>query len=130
VDAQFSIPWGVASAIVGGKVGLGDFTDSAIGNQDVLAITHRMRVEVDNSLHKPGPEPTRVSIVTNEGKAFAKVVENPLGSLERPMSFDDCARKFRDCAKSLDAGRRDRIIDLVGRLDRLEDIGEIISLLT
>jgi 2-methylcitrate dehydratase PrpD len=130
VDAQFSIPWGVASAIVGRKVGLSDFTDSAIGNPDVLEVTRKMRVEVDNSLHKPGPEPTRVKIITNEGKVFAKVVESPLGSLERPMSFDDCARKFSDCAKSLDAGSIDRIIDLVGRLDRLEDIREIIGLLT
>jgi 2-methylcitrate dehydratase PrpD len=130
VDAQFSIPWGVASALLGGRVGLGDYTDSAIRNPKVLEITQRMQVEVDNSLHKPGPEPTRVKIVTNDGKAFAKVVENPLGSLERPMSFDDCARKFADCAKNLDQKRVDRIIDLVGRLEKLEDIREIIHLLT
>jgi 2-methylcitrate dehydratase PrpD len=130
VDAQFSIPWGVALAIIGRKVGLSDFTDSAINNQDVLAITQKIRVEVDNSLHKPGPEPTRVKIITNEEKAFTKVVENPLGSLERPMSFDDCARKFRDCAIGLDAGRIEQVIDRVGRLEQLEDIREIIHLLT
>jgi 2-methylcitrate dehydratase PrpD len=130
VDAQFSIPWGVASAIVGRKVGLGDFTDTAVKNQDVLEVTQKMRVEVDNSLHKPGPEPTRVKIITNEGKVFAKVVENPLGSLERPMSFEDCARKFTDCAKNLDAQKIQKIIDLVGQLEKLNDIQEIIRLLT
>jgi 2-methylcitrate dehydratase PrpD len=130
VDAQFSIPWGVASAIVGRKVGLSDFTDSAIRNQNVLEVTQKMRVEVDNGLHKPGPEPTRVKIITNEGKDFAKVVENPLGSLERPMSFEDCARKFTDCAKSLDAQKIQRIIERVGQLEKLDDIQEIIRLLT
>jgi 2-methylcitrate dehydratase PrpD len=130
VDAQFSIPWGVASAIIGRRVGLDDFTDSAIKNKDVLELTQKMRVEVDNTLHKPGPEPTRVKVITKDGKAFVKVVENPLGSLERPMSFDDCARKFRDCAKSLGAERIERTIQLIGRLERLEDIREIISLLT
>jgi 2-methylcitrate dehydratase PrpD len=130
VDAQFSIPWGVASAIVGKKVGLSDFTDSAIRNQDVLEVTRKMRVEVDNGLHKPGPEPTRVKIITNEGKAFSKVVESPLGSLERPMSFEDCARKFADCAKSLDAQKIQRIIERVGQLEKLDDIQEIIRLLT
>src|SRR5512136_604010 len=94
VDAQFSIPWGVASAIVGRRVGLGDFTDSAIKNREVLDVTQKMQVEVDNTLHKPGPEPTRVKVTTKDGKEFVKVVENPLGSLERPMSFEDCARKF------------------------------------
>jgi 2-methylcitrate dehydratase PrpD len=130
VDAQFSIPWGVASAIIGRQVGLDDFTDSAIKNRDVLALTQKMRVEIDNELHKPGPEPTRVKVITKEGKAFAKVVENPLGSLERPMSYNDCARKFIDCAKNLDATKVERIIQLVDRLEQLEDVQEIIYLLT
>jgi len=89
-----------------------------------------MQVEVDNSLHKPGPEPTRVRIVTNDGKAFAKVVESPLGSLERPMSYEDCAAKFRDCAKGLDPKRIEKIIELVRQLDRVDDIQELIRLLT
>jgi 2-methylcitrate dehydratase PrpD len=71
-----------------------------------------------------------VKIVTSDGKAFAKVVENPLGSLERPMSFDDCARKFSDCARNLDSKRVEKIIDLVGKLEQLTDIREIIRLLT
>ncbi|MBN1568550.1 MAG: MmgE/PrpD family protein [Acidobacteria bacterium] len=130
VDAQFSIPWGVASAIVGGRVGLNDYTDSAIKNPAVLEVTQKMRVEVDNSLHKPGPEPTRVKIITHDGNEFVKVEDNPLGSLERPMSFDDCARKFRDCARSLDSKRAEKIIELIGHLERLDDISEIIHLLT
>jgi 2-methylcitrate dehydratase PrpD len=130
VDAQFSIPWGVASAIVGRRVGLDDFTESAIRNQEVLEVTGKMRIEVDNTLQKPGPEPTRVKAITKDGKEFVRVVENPLGSLERPMSFDDCARKLRDCAKSLDAGRIERIINMVGQLERLEDIRKLIHLLT
>jgi 2-methylcitrate dehydratase PrpD len=130
VDAQFSIPWGVASAIVGRRVGLDDFTESAIRNREVLEVTQKMQVEVDNTLHKPGPEPTRVKIITKDGKAFSKVVENPLGSLERPMSFDDCARKFSDCAKSLDSKRVEKIIELVGQIEQLDDIGELIRLLT
>jgi 2-methylcitrate dehydratase PrpD len=130
VDAQFSIPWGVATAIVKKRVGLSDYTDSAIRDREVLELTAKMRVEVDNTLHKPGPEPTRVKVVTANGKEFAKVVENPLGSLERPMSFEDCARKFADCAKSLEPQRIHRIIQLVGELERLDNIQEIIGLLT
>jgi 2-methylcitrate dehydratase PrpD len=130
VDAQFSIPWGVASAIVGRRVGLDDFTENAITNRDVLEVTGKMRVEVDNTLHKPGPEPTRVKVITKDGRTFEKVVMNPLGSLERPMSFDDCARKFSDCAKALDKTKIEKIIELVGKLDRLNDFREIIRLLT
>ena len=72
VDAQFSIPWGVASAIVGRRVGLDDFTENAIKNREVLEVTQKMRVEVDNTLHRPGPEPTRVKVITKDGQDFCK----------------------------------------------------------
>ncbi len=130
VDAQFSIPWGVASALVGRRVGLDDFTESAITNKSVLDVTWKMRLEVDDSLSKPGPDPTRVKVLTNNGKVIEKVVHAPLGSLERPMSYEDCANKFRDCAKSLDSGKVERIIGWVDRLEKLDDIREIIKLLT
>ena len=130
VDAQFSIPWGVASALVGRRVGLDDFTESAITNKSVLDVTRKMRLEVDDSLSKPGPDPTRVKVLTNDGKVIEKIVHTPLGSLERPMSYEDCANKFRDCAKSLGSGKVERIIEWVGRLEKLNDIREIIRLLT
>jgi 2-methylcitrate dehydratase PrpD len=130
VDAQFSIPWGVASAIIGRRVGLDDFTEHAIANREVLDLTQKMRLEIDDSLSKPGPDPTRVRMTAKNGKSFERVVQTPLGSLDRPMSFDDCATKFADCAKSLDASRVDKIIQLVAELEQLEDIRDIIRLLT
>jgi 2-methylcitrate dehydratase PrpD len=131
VDAQFSLPWGVAAAIVRRRVGLEDFTSSAITNRDIQELTHKIRVEVDNSLSRQdGVDPTRVRVITKEGHVFTKKVEDPLGSLARPMSFEDCARKFSDCAKALGNESVERIIELVGRLDRLDDVGEIIRLLT
>ena len=46
------------------------------------------------------------------------------------MSFDDCANKFRDCAKQLDNEQNNRVIELIGKLEKLEDVKEIIGLLT
>jgi len=130
VDAQFSIPWGVASAIIGRRVGLDDFTEDAITNREVLDLTRKMRLKIDDSLSKPGPDPNRVKVITKDEKVIERVVQTPLGSLDRPMSFEDCARKFADCAKGLDVDRIDKIIQLIGKLEQLEDIREIIRLLT
>ncbi len=130
VDAQFSIPWGVASAITGRRVGLKDFSAEAIANADVLRLTQKIRVEVDNSLNRrDGVDPTRVKIMTKEGSVYAKQVEDPLGSLKRPMSFEDCARKFVDCAKGFDQDRLRKIVKMVMRLERAEDVREVICLL-
>jgi 2-methylcitrate dehydratase PrpD len=90
-----------------------------------------MSLKVDTSLNRPEKiEPTRVELTMKRGEVYTKEVAEPLGSLERPMSFDDCARKFRDCAKQLGGEQIDRVIELVGRLEQINDIREAIQLLS
>jgi 2-methylcitrate dehydratase PrpD len=127
VDAQFSIPWGTAAAIARKRATLEEFTPEAIESRDIRAIIEKTRVEKDKGLKRSGMvEPTRVEIKTLQGATYSMTIEHPLGSMERPMSFDDCARKFRDCARRIGSARSDRVIDLVSRLERLDDIGEIV----
>jgi 2-methylcitrate dehydratase PrpD len=131
VDAQFSIPWGVATAIANNQVTLDDYTETAIKNDTVKEITRKIRVEIDNGLRRPDKmEPTGIEITTSEGRNYSKVVEHPLGSLERPMTLEDCSRKFRDCAKRLGDEKTNRIIEMVGRLDELSDVDELFPLLS
>jgi 2-methylcitrate dehydratase PrpD len=130
VDAQFSIPWGVATAIANNRVTLDDYTETAIKSDAIKEITKKMRVEIDNGLRRPDKmEPTRIEIITSEEQSFSKVVEHPLGSLERPMTLEDCSRKFRDCAKRLGNEKMDRVIEMVGRLDESSDVDELFPLL-
>jgi 2-methylcitrate dehydratase PrpD len=130
VDAQFSIPWGVATAIANNQVTLDDYTETAIKNDDIKKITQKMHIEKDNGLRRPDKmEPTRVEITTSEGHSLSKVVEHPLGSLERPMTFEDCSRKFRDCAKRLGNEKIDKVIEMVGQLDELSDVDGLFPLL-
>jgi 2-methylcitrate dehydratase PrpD len=131
VDAQFSIPWGVATAIVRKAVTLEHFTEAAIKSEDILNLTKKTSIKVDATLNRPVKiEPTRVEIMTKKGNVYSKEVPDPLGSLNRPMSFSDCAKKFRDCAKQIGEERIDKVIELVGRLEQLNDIGEITRLLS
>jgi 2-methylcitrate dehydratase PrpD len=131
VDAQFSIPWGVATAIVRKQVSLDDFTEMAIKNQEILKVTQKMSVKVDPRLNRSDKiEPTRVEITTKPGKSYTQEVEEPLGSLERPMSFGDCAKKFRDCAKDLDNEKIGKVTELIYNLEKVTDIRKLINLLS
>ena len=47
VDAQFNVPYGVAVALVRGRVALADFTDAAIRDETVLAVSRRVDVVED-----------------------------------------------------------------------------------
>jgi len=53
-----------------------------------------------------------------------------LDALTVAAAFDDCVRKFRDCAKQLRDEQIDRLIELIGRLEQINDIREVIQLLS
>jgi 2-methylcitrate dehydratase PrpD len=128
VDAQFSIPWGVACAIARRKVGLAEFYPETIKDPLILSLTAKTTVTADNSLRRAGGvDPTRVTLTTVQGQVYSRYVEAPLGSIERPMSYADCARKFKDCAGQLPVANCDALIDLIARLDTLDDIGSLIQ---
>jgi hypothetical protein len=50
------------------------------------------------------------------------------------MSFEDCVRKFKNCAAypapRLSKGQIEKVIELTGRMEHLEDVGEIMKSLT
>lgn len=131
VDAQFSVPWGVATALAKKRATLTDFNQAAIYDASVLSITSKLSVEVDNSLKVEDKlYPTRIDVKTTDKNQYTRTVINPLGGLEAPMSFDDCARKFSDCAQSLGKDKIDAIVDGVSTLEKIRSIGELIDLLT
>jgi len=133
IDAQFSVPWSIATALVRGRVSLEDFTVAAIKNEDVLRISRKVTGVLDPALSRHGVGPGRVKIVMKDGTEYSEEVEHCLGSVERPMTFDDCAAKFRECAagsiKPLPAATVNKVIDMLGQLEKLDDATEIIRLL-
>jgi 2-methylcitrate dehydratase PrpD len=133
VDAQFSVPWTVATALLKGKVTLDSFTPDSIKNQPVVAIARKMSGELDRSMDRHGVGPGRLTITMKDGRQYVEEVEHFLGSVENPMTFEDCAAKFRECAPHavhpLPPANVDRIIDMIRRLDQLDDVGQITRLL-
>jgi 2-methylcitrate dehydratase PrpD len=130
VDAQFSLPWEIAVALVKGSVTLEDFTPDAIARRDYLEIARKVTGEIDPSLNRHGVGPGRLTITMKDGREYTEQVEHCLGSVERPMTFADVAEKFRKCApaslRPLSAAGVEHLIELIGRLEELDDATEII----
>jgi 2-methylcitrate dehydratase PrpD len=130
VDAQFSLPWEIAVALVEGKVTPEDFTAAAIERRDFLDISRKVTGELDPALNRHGVSPGRVTITLKDGREYTEAVEHCLGSVERPMTFADCAKKFRECAPGsvspLPDEKIEHVIELIGRLEELDDATEII----
>jgi len=134
VDAQFSIPWSVAAALVRGRVGVDEFTQEAIKDPSVLAVANRVQPNIDPSLNRMGVAPARLEIKMKDGRSWSFQVDHPYGSPENPMDTNAMAAKFRDCAahavKPLTAKNTQRLLDLLLNLEDVADVAEIAQMLS
>lgn len=134
VDSQFSIIWGVATAIARRRATLEDFTETAIHSSDILDVTAKISVEVDPELNRGdvGIEPARVSITTPGGAVLTEQVDLPTGTPSRPLSFADIERKFRDClahaGQPIPVDDARRLVEEIARLDDLQDVRGLMRL--
>jgi 2-methylcitrate dehydratase PrpD len=131
IEAQFSLYWGVASAIVYGKVNIGNFTAAALGDTRVREMVRRVSVRADSELaREQGFTPAIVEIKTKGGGVYSKQVDQPFGSPAEPMEFTDLARKFRHCCqysiRPVASENQDEVIRLVERLEEVSDVGQIV----
>jgi 2-methylcitrate dehydratase PrpD len=134
VDAQFSIPWGVATALARGRVTMEHYTDEAIKSDDILEAASKIKVVLDHSLDVSDKTPSgKIEVELKEGQTYKNRVDFPLGSPERPMTFDDCAAKFMNCASqgapSLPREQLEGVIERIRHLEQVRDMGEIMALL-
>lgn len=133
VDTQFSIPWGVGTALLRKRVAMQDFTVEATTNPQILNLTAKIRAEADPALNSPrGIEPARVTVVMKNGDVFSEQIDRPRGSPNQPMLFEDCVQKFEDCIAFgggwMPEGYVKKAIDLVGNLENVKDVRELIEL--
>jgi 2-methylcitrate dehydratase PrpD len=133
IDAQFSVPWVVATALVRGKVTVDDFTDESIKKPEILKLAQKINTRLEPAMNRHGVGPGGVTITMQDGTEYTEEVEHCLGSVARPMNFEDVTKKFRECAacsiKPLPADTVDKVIGMVGRLEKLNDATEIIRML-
>jgi 2-methylcitrate dehydratase PrpD len=100
-EAQFSLPYTLATALVKGKVSLEDFTTGALRNPEVLAVASRVECRVDDELTRTTQSkvtPAIVEIRTKKGETHSMRVDDRKGSPANPMTMEEVEEKFRRCA--------------------------------
>jgi 2-methylcitrate dehydratase PrpD len=134
VEAQFSIPFTVAAAIVKGEVSLETFTEESIRDAEILEMAQRVSAKIDTGIEAMyGREiaPEVVEIKIRGGDTYVRLVEHVKGSPHSPMSFNEVKEKLRDCAayseKPLPAENLEEFLGSVTRLEKLSDISSLIK---
>ena len=93
----------------------------------------KISIENDPEFDTGGLEPVRVRIKTKGGKTYETLAETATGSPEKPATFDECVEKFKGCVEfsgsKLSDEKAGRLIEMISRLEDLEDVTELINLL-
>lgn len=128
-DAQFSIPYVVATALLRGRFGLAELQDSALRDPQVLALAERVFHEVDTEAEFPRYYSGEVVVDLEGGTSEQAGDRVNRGSAERPLSAADIYAKFADNTKGIDGARAGAIQDAVLGLERAVDTSELTALL-
>ncbi|RLI80910.1 hypothetical protein DRP07_08390 [Archaeoglobales archaeon] len=127
VDAQFSLPFAVAVAILKGRLTVDEYNDNTLNDIGVKKMMKKVSVRHNEELDKEYPQkwPVVVTIKTNHDKLIMRK-DYPKGEPEDPMSFKEVADKFRSLAHNkLSETQVNEVLDMVERLDKLGDIREL-----
>ncbi|MEM8842019.1 MAG: MmgE/PrpD family protein [Pseudomonadota bacterium] len=122
-QAQYSVPFPVATMIVKGQVGPADVMDEALTDRDVLRLAETMALVEDPALTAEFPARRKARVVFHlaDGQRLESPVVEPLGDPERPLSEAEIRAKFQSwAAPVLGAERAAR---LEGAVDGLEQEG-------
>ncbi|MCC6531106.1 MAG: MmgE/PrpD family protein [Burkholderiales bacterium] len=130
-EAQFSVAFAVAAAVVKGDASIFRYTDATLADPDVRAMMAKVTVEVDRELDKGYPEnrAAGAQIVLTDARRYSGTIPNAKGEPEAPFSAADIESKFLTLAEDILPGGGGRVHELVMGLERLPDVGVVAAAL-
>jgi 2-methylcitrate dehydratase PrpD len=133
VDAQFSVPWGVATAIAVGTPGLAHYTDTAIKDEAILAIGKKIKLVDEPKFAVQGLPPAALKVILKDGTQYDGYVELALGSPGNMLSYEQVEAKFRDLIKmppqTISKENADNIVAFVKDLENQPDVTKLLDYL-
>ncbi|TCJ13659.1 MmgE/PrpD family protein [Rubrobacter taiwanensis] len=130
-EADHSLPYMLAVALLDGEVGPGQYRPERIGSEDVQDLLRRVvvRPAYDLSRRFPQEMPCRIRVFLQDGRTLEAEKRDYEGFFTRPMSWERVVEKFeRLAAPHADGKLLEATADAVGRLDEIE-VRELTGLL-
>jgi 2-methylcitrate dehydratase PrpD len=133
LQAKFSMEFCMAILLLERRAGLAEFTDRVVNRRDVQRMIERVEFGVHPEAEAAGYEKmtTLIEIELTDGRTVSGRADFGKGSPTNPMSDEELADKFRECAAwgKLPKVQADKVVDLVFGLEKLKSIRELTRLL-
>lgn len=115
-EAQVSLPFSVAVALIEGKALPAQYSADRLGDPEIARLSQMLEVRPAADL--PRGVSCRLEVDTDDGRTMAVQVDHPLGSLGNPMTPDAMQGKFHMLADPVVGPERAaRIVDMVARME-------------
>ncbi len=133
LQAKFSMEFCMAILLLERKGGLEQFTDEVVNRPDVQAMIQKVEFAVHPEAEAAGFDKmtTIIEIELDDGKLINGQADFGKGSPANPMSDDELAEKFRQCAEwgKLPKDRIKTVLDIIWNIEALKDVNELTKLL-
>ena len=126
--AKFHIPFCVATALCYGHVGLDDFTEQRLKDQEICHLISLVSLHEHDTFTRLYPRqwPAKVEIHLKDGRTLEAESHHPKGDPENPLAENELIEKFQAlCHEKLDKEIQQRLIDTILTLEKLDDVARI-----
>lgn len=128
-EAQVSLPFSVAVAMIEGKALLKQYSDRNIRNAQVKRLMDMTSIVEDDTL--PRGVSCRMHVTLSDGRTFEAQVDYPKGSVQNPMSEDEMNAKFQSLAAPVIGRKRaESLAEQVLDLEKVSDVSALLKLTT
>ena len=133
IDAKFSIPFTVATALYYKEVGLAHFTPERLKDQNVLQLAQKITYELDPGLGLRDATRGFLEIKTKDNKTYAKRIDQAYGHPDNPVSQKAIVAKFMACAEKAGTKIQEKklkeAVKCILALEEIKDVRQIVTLL-
>lgn len=124
-SAQYSLPFCLAVAAVGGGQALCPLAESWLQDQRVVTLAEKVKIVLDPDMERRFPAEAGARVVVDAGaRRSQRSHRYALGDPGRPMSEPQLRAKFRLLATGcLSSADQDTFLNIIGQLERLDHPG-------
>ncbi|MEL0108174.1 MAG: MmgE/PrpD family protein [Rhodospirillaceae bacterium] len=131
-EAFNSLHYIVAAAAHDGDYGFAQLEEEKYRNPEILAFAENNVSFIHDEELAPLVKqswPGGMEVITKDGRSLVKKFTAHKGEIHNPLTNEELENKFRNMTEGYDAGKVESIIDIVNRLDEVDDIQDLTNLL-
>lgn len=115
LDAKFSTPYSVAAAFIYGKVSIDEFRPEAVADPKVQALVEKVTVREAKrfTLQYPKHWGCEMRLTMNDGSKYQFEVQDPSGSIARPLTREQAMAKARNFLSVVYSGREQEMMNQI-----------------